>query len=251
MFGLVALACGGDGGDSELEDYFRAVEEVNLEQRLTSAPVEGPGVSGNLAFFNGKIPAEKVALDSLRGLVPPDAVGELHGDYLAARAHYLDIGQQIRTRLEKADINFDMSELQDDPVLGLAAYDGAGADVGAACRRMAAVAASNGIDIDFCISGIGEETESLAAVTVGPETCDQTSRKEFPTRTFTVFENAGDSPIRVLNHRDVMLRELGPGEQFRGNSAVRRFFRAEDADGNCVGTFEAQFPAVRVILNSP
>lgn len=274
VLGLIAFACGGnDGGDaadgdaadsvnaggsiesSALEDYFRAVEEVNLaQQRATGAGSlgsAGGSIAANLAFFDDTVPPQEVALDSLRDLEPPDELSDLHAEYVAAVARYLDINQQIRTRLAEAGSDFNISELANDPVLGSAAHTAAGSDLGAACRRMQAVASANEIDIDFCLSGTGED-ETSVTVTLDPESCRQLfTRARTSTGTFTIFVNAGDSPIKLLNVQGEVFRELGPGEEQRREDRMWTRYRVEDTGGNCIGKFQAQFPPARVILNSP
>lgn len=272
--GLIAFACGGDdGGDaadgdtannvnaggsiesSALEDYFRAIEEVNLaQQRATGAGSLGSAgstVAANLAFFDDTVPPLEVALDALHDIEPPDEMRELHAEYLAAKTVYLDINQQIRTRLAEAGSNFNIAELATDPVLGTAAHTAAGSDLGAACRRMQTVASANEIDIDFCLSGTGEY-ETSVTVTLDPESCRQLfTRARASTGTFTIFVNAGDSPIKLLNVQGEVFRELGPGEEQRREDRVWTRYRVEDTGGNCIGKFQAQFPPARVILNSP
>ncbi len=268
--GLIAFACGGDGegndvedsdvednsvASSALEDYFRAVEEVNItRERATGAGSlgsAGASVAANLAFFDDTVPPLEAAVDSLRALEPPDEMRDLHAEYVAATAHYLDINQQIRTRLAEAGAVFNISELANDPVLGTAAHTAAGSAIETACRRMTEVANANGIDVDFCLARTGEDQTSVT-VTVGPESCGQIfTGARTSTATVTVFVNAGDSPIKLLDFQGAVFRELGPGEEQRREDRVRTLYRMEDASGTCIGAFQAQFPPARVILNSP
>jgi len=270
VIGLIAFGCGdgksssvegdgveaGSGESSALEDYFRAVEQVNLaQQRATGAGSlgsAGGGIAANLAFFDDFVPPLEAAVDSLRALEPPDEMRDLHAEYLAAKTLYLDINQQIRTRLAEAGPVFNILELANDPVLGTAAHTAAGSDLGAACRGMQAVAAANGIDIDFCLERTGED-ETSVTVTVEPESCDQlfTRAPSTSPATFTIFVNAGDSPIKLLDFQGAVFRELGPGEEQRREDRVSTPYRVEDASGNCIGALMAQFPPARVILNSP
>ncbi len=269
LLGLIAFACGdgkgssiegdgveaGSGESSALEDYFRAVEQVNLtRQRATGASSLGSAgstVAANLAFFDDWVPPLEAAFESLRDIEPPDEMRELHAEYVAAAAHYLDINQQIRTRLAEAGSDFNILELGPDPVLGTAAHVTAGSDIGTACRRMQAVASANGIDIDFCLERTGED-ETSVTITVGVDSCDQLfTRGRSSTATFTIFVNAGDSPIKLLDFQGAVFRELGPGEEQRREDRVWTRYRVEDTSGNCIGALMAQFPPARVILNSP
>jgi len=214
--------------------------------------IPGPGIAGNIKYFDVLIPIFEEAGRRLSEIEPPEEVVSLHADYLTSPAEVLRVATAILSRLNEifdgpvGEYSPAFEALASDPEIGIAGYTNYLQSAKSSCRRLSDLAVANGLDSLSCAEQSEIDDAPLSIVT-------SASCEDRPTRgvsnqfTRTQFINKTDHVLRLFENdaTTVFVVELQPDETETRGSTVGTLLRAEDENGECVGIYKTVFPAER------
>ena len=151
--GILAIACGDDGEELTLEEYFREVESLSDEADERVEPLvealnqefdsEAEQIEATRDYFNASIPILRDFGDSLDEVDPPAEVENPHEEAVAGIAELVEFLQDFTDRFADVESTSDLEELLDAPELEAASdrFD-------QACFDLQDIADVNDIDVD-------------------------------------------------------------------------------------------------------
>ena len=153
IIAVLALAAAACGGESEIEVYFDGLGDVTAAYAAEVQSLPLASTAGTLedarAFFSGVRVTLETALADLAGLVPPEAAADAHDGLADTMNRFFALAEQTATRAAELQSADELRVLATDPVVGVANFGAAEAQLVDACEELQALADAEEIDVDL------------------------------------------------------------------------------------------------------
>ena len=145
LAGIYPTACGASDADAGVARYIDSVspafEQARAAREALDEEVSPPGAASDVAdakrWFDQAIEIELEFVGSLRAVAdPPAQLRQAHSDYLVAGTELLVLDRFVRDRLADAGPDFDMAQLANDRVIGLAQQNRLEERAKEACKKL-------------------------------------------------------------------------------------------------------------------